>query len=116
MNRSRNKSRGSNSNKERSQSRSCTKNDVKCFCCHKKGHYKNQCKELKQHLEERKNEKKAAESASVVEEKSEDNEVDGDLLSVLSSNDALSESWVLDSACSYHMCPKKEWFDTQTLQ
>uniref|UniRef100_A0A2N9J6E7 Uncharacterized protein n=1 Tax=Fagus sylvatica TaxID=28930 RepID=A0A2N9J6E7_FAGSY len=30
----------------------------------------------------------------------------------LEGNDALSESWVLDSACSYHMCLKKEWFDT----
>uniref|UniRef100_A0A2N9J8T4 CCHC-type domain-containing protein n=1 Tax=Fagus sylvatica TaxID=28930 RepID=A0A2N9J8T4_FAGSY len=83
-NRNRNKSRGSNSNKERSQSRSRAKKDVECFYCHKKGHYKNQCKELKQHLEERKNEKKAAESASVIEEKSDDNEVDGDLLSVSS--------------------------------
>jgi hypothetical protein len=47
---------------------------------------------LKQHLEERKNEKKAAESASVVEEKLDDSEVDGDLLSVSSGNDALSKS------------------------
>ena len=77
-----NKSKGSNSNKERFQSRSSAKNDVECFYCHKKGHYKNQCKELKQHLEERKNEKKAAKSASVVEEKPDDNEVDGDLLLV----------------------------------
>ena len=22
------------------------------------------------------------------------------------------ESWVLDAACSYHMTPKKNWFDT----
>ena len=112
MNRSRNKSRGSNSNKERSQSRSHAKKDLECFYCHEKGHYKNQCKELKQHLKERKNEKKAAKSASVVEEKSDGSEVDGDLLSVSSGNDALLESWVLDSACFYHMCPKKEWFDT----
>ena len=77
-----NKSKGSNSNKERFQSRSSAKNDVECFYCHKKWHYKNQCKELKQHLEERKNEKKAAKSASVVEEKPDDNEVDGDLLLV----------------------------------
>ncbi len=67
---------------------------------------------MKQHLEERKNEKKAVEVASVVEEKSDDNEVDGDLLSVSSCDDALSESWFLDFACSYHMCLKKEWFDT----
>ena len=39
-NHSRNKSRGSNSNKERSQSRSRAKKDVKCFYCHKTGHYK----------------------------------------------------------------------------
>jgi hypothetical protein len=91
-NRNRNKSRGSNSNKERSQSRSQAKKDVECFYCHKKGHYKNQCKELKQHLKERKNEKKAAKSASVVEEKSDGSEVDGDLLSVSSGNDALLES------------------------
>ena len=67
---------------------------------------------MKKHLEERKNEKKAVESASVVEEKSDNSEVDGDLLSVSSGNDALSESWLLDYACSYHICPKKEWFDT----
>ena len=79
---SRKKSRGSNSNNERSQSKSCVKKDIECFYCHKKGHWKNQCKELKQHLEERKNEKKAVESTSVVEEKLDDNEIDGDLLSV----------------------------------
>ena len=28
-----------------------------------------------------------------------------------SSNNVLLESWVLDSACSYHMTPKKDWFD-----
>jgi hypothetical protein len=67
---------------------------------------------LKQHLEERKNEKKAVESVSVIEKKSDDSEVDGDLLSISSGNDALSKSWLLDYACSYHMCPKKEWFDT----
>ena len=29
-----------------------------------------------------------------------------------SSNNVLLEFWVLDSACSYHMTPKKDWFDT----
>jgi hypothetical protein len=46
---------------------------------------------LKQHLEERKNEKKAAKSASVVKETSDYSEVYGDLLLVSSGNDALSE-------------------------
>ena len=46
-NRGRSKSRGRNSNKNKSQSKSCAKKYVECFYCHKKWHYKNQCKELK---------------------------------------------------------------------
>ena len=50
-NRGRSRSRGRNSNRNRSQSKSRAKKDVECFYCHKKGHYKNQCEELKGHLE-----------------------------------------------------------------
>ena len=67
----------------RDHSRSRTKKDVECFYCHKKGCYKNQCKELKEHLEEKRNGKKPLESASVVEETSIENEVGANLLSVL---------------------------------
>ena len=74
-NRGRSKSRRQNSNKNRSQSKSRAKKDVECFYCHKKWHYKNQCKELKEHLEEKKNGKKPLESASVAEEISNDSEV-----------------------------------------
>ena len=63
---------------------------------------------MKEHLEEKKNGKKPLESASVAEETSDDNEVGADLLSVSSGNNVLLESWVLDSACSYHMTPKKD--------
>ena len=24
----------------------------------------------------------------------------------------LADKWILDSGCSYHMCPHREWFDT----
>ena len=54
----RSRSRGRNSNRNRSQSKSHAKKDVECFYCHKNGCYKNQCKELKEHLEEKKNGKK----------------------------------------------------------
>ena len=67
---------------------------------------------MKEHLEEKKNGKKPLESASVAEETSDNSEVGADLLSVSSGNNVLLESWVLDSACSYHMTPKKDWFDT----
>ena len=67
---------------------------------------------MKEHLEEKKNGKKSLESASVAKETSDDSEVGANLLSVFSGNNVLLESWVLDSVCSYHMTPKKDWFDT----
>ncbi|KAK4590943.1 hypothetical protein RGQ29_021227 [Quercus rubra] len=85
-NRGRSRSKGRNSNKNRSQSKSRAKKDVECFYCHKKGHYKNQYKELKEHLEEKRNGKKPLESASVSEEISDDSEVGADLLSISSGN------------------------------
>ena len=66
---------------------------------------------MKEHLKEKKNGKKPLESASVAEETSNDSEIGAHLLSVSSSNNVLLESWVLDSACSYHMTPKKDCFE-----
>ena len=66
---------------------------------------------MKENLKEKKNGKKPLESASVAEETSDDSEVGADLLSVSLNNNVLLESWVLDSVCSYHMTPKKYWFD-----
>ena len=40
---------------------------------------------------------------------------DGDMLSVSSSRDHLMDSWIMDSTCSYHMTPNKDWFDTSKL-
>ena len=101
-----------NSNRNRSQSRSHAKRDVECFYCRKKRHYKNWYKELKEHLEEKRNGKKPLESSTIATLKLDDSEVEASLLLVSSSNNILLESWVLDSTCSYHMTPKKEWFDT----
>ena len=66
---------------------------------------------MKENLKEKKNGKKPLESASVVEDTSDDSEVGTDLLSVSLGNNVLLESWVLNSACSYHVTPKKYWFD-----
>ena len=46
----------------------------------------------------------------MVEEDSESG--DGDMLSVSSGLDHLTNSWILDSTCSYHMTPNKDWFNT----
>ena len=36
----------------------------------------------------------------------------GDMLSILSRANLLINSWILDLACSFHMAPHKDWFDT----
>ena len=37
------------------------------------------------------------------------------MLSVLTSSDNLTDSWIMDSACSYHMTPNRDWYDTYRL-
>ena len=41
-----------------------------------------------------------------------DSNSDGDMLFVSSSANRLIDSWVLDSACSFHVTPHRDWFDT----
>lgn len=106
--RSKQKGRSSTTNESRSKSRPPA-NDVECHYCHKLGHYRRSCNVLKRDLEDKKNQK-SPESVSVAEGKSDDG--DADLLSVVADSHILEDSWILDSGCSYHMCPNKEWFDT----
>ena len=37
------------------------------------------------------------------------------MLSISSSRDHLTDSLIMDSACSYHLMPNKDWFDTYRL-
>ena len=50
-----------------------------------------------------------SESANVVDERSTINE--GDVCSVI-ADDKVSDTWILDSGCSFHMCPERKYFDT----
>ena len=69
-------------------------------------HYK-ECPKLKQG-DDKKNEK-SSNSASVAESSLDYD--DGDMLSVsLGISDRLVDSWILDSASSYHTCLHKNWF------
>uniref|UniRef100_A0A2N9ER08 Integrase catalytic domain-containing protein n=1 Tax=Fagus sylvatica TaxID=28930 RepID=A0A2N9ER08_FAGSY len=66
------------------------------------GHMKRDCPEWNKGKEE------SSTSVNVVA----DSESDGDMLSVSSSTDGLNNSWLLDSACSFHVTPHRNWFDT----
>uniref|UniRef100_A0A2N9J5Y1 CCHC-type domain-containing protein n=1 Tax=Fagus sylvatica TaxID=28930 RepID=A0A2N9J5Y1_FAGSY len=97
--RGRKKDKDDKSARGRSKSKNKT---IKCFKCQKKGHMKRECPEWNKGKEE------SSTSVNVVA----DSESDGDMLSVSSSTDGLNNSWLLDSACSFHVTPHRNWFDT----
>ena len=89
----------------RSKSR---KKNVECYGYGKKGHYKRDCRKLKAEIKEG----KKAETSSMANVVSENN---GELLS-LASTSYVSDVWILDSGCSFHMCENRDWFDTYESQ
>uniref|UniRef100_A0A2N9G0R0 CCHC-type domain-containing protein n=1 Tax=Fagus sylvatica TaxID=28930 RepID=A0A2N9G0R0_FAGSY len=98
--RRRKKDKNDKSVRGRSKSKSKT---VKCYKCQKNRHFKRDCPKWK---------KKKEESSKFVNVVAVDSESDGDMLSVSSSTNDLNNSWLLDSACSFHVTPHRSWFDT----
>ncbi|KAK3016961.1 hypothetical protein RJ639_007857 [Escallonia herrerae] len=91
-------------NKGRSKSQSKARK-LKCYYCHKEGHYR---KDYLEHKGKKKDNSKMANTGVV-----EDNYDGTDVLSVtISSSDG---GWILDTGCSYHMCPNRDWFATYRL-
>ncbi|KAL8491748.1 hypothetical protein ACS0TY_023372 [Phlomoides rotata] len=68
----------------------------KCYACNKVGH-------LTKNYPEKKSNKDAADAA--VAEQGYDS---AEVLTI--SEDRMGDEWVLDSGCSFHICPKDYWF------
>jgi hypothetical protein len=105
--RGRSNNRGDSKGKN-SRSKSRRRKDINCYKCEKKGHMKRDCLDRKNN-KDYKNEG-SLKSANIVEANSDD--ADGDMLSIASTSEHLVDSWILDSACSFHVTPNKDWFDT----
>ena len=78
------------------------KSKVICYYCKKEGHFKKDCNKRKADRE-----KKVGKKIEVgVADSGAD---DGDLLHNCVGMNNSDDAWLLDSGCSFHMCPNKEW-------
>ena len=95
------KNNGKRNNRSRSRSRAPT--DKKCFYCKKEGHFKDECYALKNKLNRENNNNKTKDKgeASVAS----DGYDSADVLVVSDVDSGLE--WILDSGCSFHMCPTR---------
>ncbi|KAH9726310.1 hypothetical protein KPL70_008223 [Citrus sinensis] len=93
-----------NTEKKKKQGKAKDKNKtLKCFQCHKEGHFKRDCPERKN--KQYKEQRSENGDAAVVEEEAYKS------AGVLIASDVDQEGkWVLDSGCSFHMCPFKHHF------
>ncbi|MFQ6647441.1 hypothetical protein Gotur_021616, partial [Gossypium turneri] len=95
---------GLNSKAERQASAlvASKKRDKRCRYCKKLGHVKADCYKLRNKRAVESNEEDVA-GANLVDECSDDF-----LLVSTSNNSKLTSEWILDSGCSFHMCPNRE--------
>ncbi|KAG8481032.1 hypothetical protein CXB51_025772 [Gossypium anomalum] len=83
-----------------------------CNFCKKKGHIKSECYKLlnkiKREVANQKGKQpKNFSEADVVEDYS-----DGELLIASINDSKVSEEWILDLGCTFHMSPNRDWFTT----
>ncbi|KAE8685445.1 hypothetical protein F3Y22_tig00111098pilonHSYRG00167 [Hibiscus syriacus] len=95
------------SGKRNSRSKSRDKKTIHCYKCKEAGHMKRNCPKLKKQTDEKRD--GSSKSVNVVEDDNSDCS-EGDMLSI--SMTQLTDAWILDSGCSYHITPNREWFST----
>ncbi|KAF5775409.1 putative RNA-directed DNA polymerase [Helianthus annuus] len=89
-----------------SRSKSKTKFKRKCFVCNSEKHLKKDCPEWKRKKTESSSSKSY--TSHSVQEDSSDGYDSADVLSV--TWDEVKKHWVMDSGCSFHMTPRREYF------
>ncbi|KAH9718038.1 hypothetical protein KPL71_022065 [Citrus sinensis] len=82
------------------------KKKMKCYFCQKEGHYIKDCFEKKKLEKLQKDTNGKAAIASEDEEDAKGTDV------LIAAEKQPTTEWILDSGCSFHMCPNKEFFKT----
>lgn len=73
-----------------------------CHYCKKTGHLKKNCYSWKRKKEEKAATQNNADIAQEIQS--------AEVLNVIEND--ISNCWIMDSGCSFHMCPKLEWFQS----
>ena len=117
-----------NKGKERNQSRSKSRSrNIECYHCHKKGHMKKDCHQWrkekgkgKKQDKNQKEERKTTSRVKIEEVNTVSEAEEGDILftssmdsvHLVTTNEGMSNDWILDSGASFHVSPNCEWFST----
>ena len=102
--RGRNQEKGTSNNRGKSRSKSRKRKD-KCNYCRQEGHWKVNCLKLKGKGKSATTSSGTNDVAGVADSSGSDGE---NVLSV--SIGSPGDVWILDSGCTYHMCPSRDWF------
>ncbi|KAG8492966.1 hypothetical protein CXB51_010297 [Gossypium anomalum] len=101
---------------DKSKGRSKSSNRGKtCNFYKKKGHIKSECYKLQNKIKREAASQKGKQPENSSEAVVVEDYSDGKLL-VTSVNDSkVSEEWILDSGCTFHMSPNRDWFTTYEI-
>ncbi|KAE8664701.1 hypothetical protein F3Y22_tig00112738pilonHSYRG00078 [Hibiscus syriacus] len=89
------------------RSKARDKKTINYYKCKEERHMKRDCPKLKKQTDEKRDD--SSKYVSVVKDDNSDCS-EGDMLSI--SMNQLTDSWILDFGCSYHIIPNREWFST----
>ncbi|CAL9235463.1 unnamed protein product [Arabidopsis halleri] len=95
--------------KSKQQNKGKSKGKKTCWICGKDGHYKKQCYLWKDRNKQQNGSKERGESSNATGQIT-----DAAALMVsealISLGDDFKEKWIMDTGCSFHMTPRKDWF------
>ena len=101
--RGRQKEKGKQGERSRSKSRTNWLKNQTCHKCHQKGHLRRDCPKMK-------NGKANVYETSTVNVAKAEEGCNRDVFSALIATNEIVDSWILDSGCSYHICPHDDLF------